>query len=106
MSVITTTQLITRLQSKGIELAVDGDKLRFRPQEKLTPEDLEHLRLHKPVLLRLLRSEGQSSARLHCSPHNDTGNYAFLPDRYDRLGWHSVQCRICGRFIGYQPPQQ
>ena len=50
--------LLTTLVARGVELQAHGDKLRFRPLERLSPIDLKNLREHKATILRLLRSEG------------------------------------------------
>lgn len=41
----------------------------------------------------------------YCSPHNDPADWVYSPDRYGRPGFHTVNCRRCGGFIGYQPPR-
>lgn len=41
---------------------------------------------------------------IKCGAHNDPTTWTFTPDRYRRPGWRTVHCRLCGGFIGYQPP--
>ncbi|NUQ65816.1 MAG: hypothetical protein HUU20_25420, partial [Pirellulales bacterium] len=40
----------------GVTLAADGDRLRFRPRDKVTGELLDRLRAHKSDLLAMLRA--------------------------------------------------
>ncbi|MFV1966025.1 MAG: amino acid adenylation domain-containing protein, partial [Pirellulaceae bacterium] len=48
--------LLEHLRSQGIELRIEGDRLRYRaPRRLLTPGLLTQLRDHKPDLLQLLR---------------------------------------------------
>ena len=51
-------ELLTTLVTRGVEFRAHGDKLRFRPLERLSPIDVENLREHKATIIRLLRSEG------------------------------------------------
>jgi TubC N-terminal docking domain len=46
--------LLAELRQRRVELEAAGDKLRYRPAEGVTPDDLERLRTHKAELLRLL----------------------------------------------------
>jgi len=49
--------LLIDLDQAGVmELVVDGDTLRYRPQSAVTPELAERLRIHKAELLAALRS--------------------------------------------------
>ena len=54
---MTAADLISDLHNRGVELVAEGDKLRFRPADRLTSTDLVHLRHHKPEILRRLRLE-------------------------------------------------
>lgn len=42
---------------------------------------------------------------VQCGAHNDPTAWTFTPDRYRRPGWRTAHCRVCGGFIGHQPPQ-
>ncbi|MCK6465096.1 MAG: hypothetical protein L6Q93_09685 [Phycisphaerae bacterium] len=46
--------LIHKLATLGVELAADGDRLRFRPVDRVTPDLLAELRAHKADLLAAL----------------------------------------------------
>ena len=56
--IMNAAELLTTLVTRGVEFRAHRDKLRFRPLERLSPIDLENLREHKAMILRLLRSEG------------------------------------------------
>ena len=49
--------LLRELQARGIELRPQGDRVAFRPKEKMTPELLEQLRVHRTQLLKMLRDD-------------------------------------------------
>ena len=51
------TELLAELTRRGVEVAVDGDRLRFRPQSAVTPDLRAALIEHKPGLIRLLADE-------------------------------------------------
>ena len=46
--------LVADLQARGVTLEPRGEKLAIRPVSRLTREELEALRAHKPEVLRLL----------------------------------------------------
>ena len=100
---MTPATLITDLAARGVEFQADGDKLRFRPVDRVTHEEVEVIRRHKVVILKLLRSEGREAAQIGCGPHNDPARWNYSADRYSRSGWRTVHCGVCGSFIGYQP---
>jgi hypothetical protein len=54
---MTAATLISDLTARGVEFQVSGDTLRFRPADRLTPAEVEVIRSHKSVILKLLRSE-------------------------------------------------
>ena len=54
---MTPASLISDLTARGVELRAYGDKVRFRPVEKLTTAEVDSIRQHKEVILKLLRSE-------------------------------------------------
>lgn len=47
-------ELLATLQARGVTLEPRGDKLRVRPADRLSPEDLDRLRALKPAILALL----------------------------------------------------
>lgn len=53
------TAFLATLQSRGVELRVDGDRIRWAgPKGAVGPDDLAQLRQHKPELLALLSAAG------------------------------------------------
>src|SRR5688500_4899846 len=54
---MTPAALISELATRGVEFQANGEKLRIRPVERLTPDELEAIGRHKAVILNLLRAE-------------------------------------------------
>jgi hypothetical protein len=50
------TDLLSTLEAREIELAVEEDRIRFRPVEALPPELREELRRHKAEVVELLKA--------------------------------------------------
>ncbi len=53
----TAAELLARLRGHGVEVCADGDGLRYRPKDALTPALLAELRRHKWALLALLAAD-------------------------------------------------
>jgi hypothetical protein len=51
---VTAADLVERLQARGIVLRVTGDRLRLRPADAVSADEVEALKHHKPEILRLL----------------------------------------------------
>jgi hypothetical protein len=51
---VTAAALVERLQARGVELRVDGDRLRLRPAGAISADEVEAIKRHKPAILRLL----------------------------------------------------
>ena len=49
--------ILNELRARGVELCVEGHRLRFRPVDRVTPELLARLREHKPSLLEFLKAD-------------------------------------------------
>ena len=64
--------LVDRLRALGVELVPVGDRLRFRPADALTPEDLEALRQHKYEVIAFLTPKA-ASAYAHPWPDSIPG---------------------------------
>ena len=62
---MTPAALVETLRARGVTLQPDGDRLRVRPAEALTPDELDTLRRHKGEVLRLLSAppDARASAR-------------------------------------------
>ncbi len=50
-------QILTELERRGVELALDGNRLRFRPREAVTPDLRAAMAEHKDDLVRLVAAE-------------------------------------------------
>lgn len=48
------SRLLADLAHVGVRIEADGDRLRFTPRDRVGPDLLDRLRLHKPDLLRAL----------------------------------------------------
>jgi hypothetical protein len=59
---MTPATLLSDLTARGVEFQANGDKLRFRPVDLVKPGEIEAIRQHKLVILKLLRSEGREAA--------------------------------------------
>lgn len=54
---VTLSQLFTALSSQGIELAIHGDQLRFRPVEAMTDDLKEAIRNHRPEVFNIVNRQ-------------------------------------------------
>jgi hypothetical protein len=61
--------LIETLRARGVALRPDGDRLRVRPAEALTPAELEALRQHKAAVLDALRAAPVPAEAPALGPH-------------------------------------
>ena len=50
------TALLDELGRRGVELRADGDRLRYRPVDAISPGLLTQLRVHKAELMTILRA--------------------------------------------------
>jgi len=106
---MTPKNLLSKLTDRNIELRVRRGRLQVGPPERLTEADLELLRKHASAILEILRSDGTESESIGprgCGAHNNPADWTYTADRYGRPEYRTVHCRLCGSFIGYQPPQQ
>ena len=53
--------LLAELCLRGIEVLAEGDRLRYRPRSKMTPELTERVRRHKGDLIAIIRAAGPFS---------------------------------------------
>ena len=58
------TELLAELSRRGVEIAVNGDRLRFRPQDAVTPDLRAALIEHKADLIRLLGPDDEVAWRI------------------------------------------
>jgi hypothetical protein len=76
-------QLLADLQACGIELAVAGNRLRWRPRDALTDTDRQSLARHKAELLALLSASGEVQSPVlarHSGPLPPLGARLFYQD--------------------------
>ena len=88
------TDLLAELNGLGVELAADGDRLRFRPRKKVTAELAARLKAHKAELLVLLQPSPPTGppampeawfvvgASAPCREH-----FAYDPETKTHPGW-------------------
>jgi hypothetical protein len=55
-------EILAELARRGVEVAVDGDRIRFRPQGAVTPDMRAALAEHKADLIRLLGTDDSEVA--------------------------------------------
>jgi hypothetical protein len=90
--------LLAELRSRGVELVMDGSRLRYRPINAITPELRDRLRANKPALLKLLEWEGRrldKAARLGCVAR--WSKYPTWIELHDPLtgDWHELKASEC-----------
>ena len=89
-------ELLAELDALGIQLAADGEHLRFRPREKVTADLASRMKMHKPELVALVVKRAELDRRIakqlaqlvpYCTPD---GRRGWVHPRYraelDRLG--------------------
>lgn len=112
-------ELIENIRQKGIELKVEGDKLRFHPQSAVTPEMLDSIRQNKQFIkVYLMWEQGESGLWFNNPPHCHN---PLTPHASHEFPWecdpHSCHCyhnygypRLCQgapcRWIWPQSPQR
>jgi DNA polymerase-1 len=55
--------LLADLAAQGIEFKAEGDRLRFHPRKRVTPDQVQQLKIHKAELLALLEDREKGPAR-------------------------------------------
>lgn len=55
--------VLNELRARGVELRAQGNRLRFRPVDRVTPDLLARLREHKAELLAILDGPGRWARR-------------------------------------------
>jgi hypothetical protein len=84
--------LLAALRARGVQLAADGDRLRWRPREAVTAEERAALAQHKAELLLMLAGyaselaelavwflQARAAGRLPCGPF-DLARWAHVAD--------------------------
>ncbi len=75
---MTATALLEEIRLLGVDVQVNGDRLRLRPACRLTPEFVEKLRACKPELLAVLRREERHDSE-RVGPWQPPGNPRRCP---------------------------
>jgi hypothetical protein len=57
------TALVTSLRTSGVEVTADGDRLRFRPRDRVSPSLVQALARHKRKIMRILAAEAGAHER-------------------------------------------
>lgn len=90
--------LLTCLADRGVQLYLDGERLRFKaPVGALTPVLRDGIATHRTTIIGRLKSGSGVSPR--CS-YCDWRSWIDEPPKDGRI---RTTCGRCGRFIGYRP---
>src|SRR5918992_2601797 len=89
---------LDELRERGVEVAAEGNLLRYRPRAAITPELLDRLRAHKLALLKLLEWEQRQverAERLGCVAR--WSKYPTWIELHDPTTgeWHEVRASEC-----------
>jgi TubC N-terminal docking domain len=95
---MSTRVLLEELRERGVELAADGDKLRYRPKAVVTYRLLDQLRAHKQGLLKLLELERRKLEE--ADRHGLVIKWSEYPEwieLHDPLSgeWHEIRASEC-----------
>ena len=92
------TEVLVELARLGVEVAIAGDRLRFRPQGAVTPELRAALVEHKPDLIRLLSGDDEVGWRVDAMRPQvpRTGTIPVLLARPDAKHAPRGACVGCG----------
>ena len=92
------TELLAELTRRGVEVAVDGDRLRFRPQDAVTPDLRAALIEHKTDLIRLLGRDDEVAWRIEAMRPQvpRTGTIPLLLARPEAKTAPRGTCVSCG----------
>jgi hypothetical protein len=58
---MTATTLLDTLTQRGVEFELHGDKLRFRPMEAISPDEVDLIRQHKTEIMEMLSAKAAPS---------------------------------------------
>ena len=108
---VTVTDLLREARRLGIELVADGERLRYRPRDRMTPELAQRLRERKGELLAVLCVTdtetpcGSSESGIVSPPRRDTGGNGWppIPDGWMRSHWIDRLRQLAGRCEPYVP---
>ena len=85
----TAASIVAQAIERGLELEVEGDAIRFRPREAMTPPIAAAIREHREEILAFLRANAAAAGAERSTPRPDAGDPACsllrFADRQDRL---------------------
>ena len=92
-----TEELLADLAGLGIEVVAQGDRLRYRPQDALTPEMIGRLKIHKAALLAILGASGGPGERFKDNtPVAGSGSVAGSVVEWEDCVEPPEPCSSCG----------
>ena len=92
---MTAADLLADLQARGIILEVHGDRLRYRPADRVTEADLAALRHLKAGVIELLTGPGNHGSdppapTVACLACNTLASMLFWRERLPPAGWLGI----------------
>lgn len=98
---MTTEDLLRRFADDGIQLYLDGDRLRFRaPAGALSQKWRDEITARRMAIVLYLASQRVAAAATEHGPSCDRRFWVDDPPQDGRI---RTTCSVCGRFIGYRP---
>jgi hypothetical protein len=104
-------ELLAELESLGIRVEADGDRLRYHPRSAATSDVLDRLKTHKAALLAVLRPSPAENLALPADATEATVMPTSAVCRCGSTKWRDVpihggqtirrDCARCGRFIDF-----
>ena len=100
--------VLHRLEILGINLEVNGDKLRFQPASKVPPDLLEQMRQHKPAIMGLLHDDatkgvGQRYIQKHPGPTSSDTELAEIETTVLSKGVCLLYSHTLDDFVAFRP---
>jgi hypothetical protein len=93
---MTTAELLATLHQRGVNLKVEGDRLRYCPRSAVTPELASQMKLHKNELMAAVQPPEASNG--YCP---DCGTSLVETPTFD--GFQNLECPSCDRCFGCRP---
>lgn len=92
--------LLQQLADLGVNLYLEGDRLRFRaPEGALTPDIRAAIGARRTMIINQLQGRSPAGGRPRCI----YCNWRNWVDELPKNGRIRTTCGDCGRFIGYRP---
>ncbi|HWL93844.1 MAG TPA: hypothetical protein VNT79_09940 [Phycisphaerae bacterium] len=77
----------------GLDLRADGDAIRFRPADRMTPDLAARLKAHKPAILAALAGTGPARRWLTEALSNGPRTQLFILEEGRKAGFKTVELR-------------